>query len=122
MISCLGLMYYLPPASWWRFVGWLLLGLALYTSYGYCRSTIGRDEGRPAYPPLALRVAALGFLSMAIGSFVVPHGSTAQQLVKQALDSGLPEHGRALAGILLVVAGLVLAAAGGVRGFTRAQR
>src|SRR3954468_4893698 len=24
--SCVFLMYYLPPASWWRFVGWLVLG------------------------------------------------------------------------------------------------
>ena len=25
-VSCVFLMYYLPPTSWWRFVAWLLLG------------------------------------------------------------------------------------------------
>jgi APA family basic amino acid/polyamine antiporter len=30
--SSLFLMVYLPPSSWWRFIGWLVLGLAVYTS------------------------------------------------------------------------------------------
>ena len=28
-------MFYLPPASWWRFIGWLVLGFAVYTSFGF---------------------------------------------------------------------------------------
>lgn len=44
--SCLFLMWYLPPASWWRFVGWLTLGLAFYALHGYRHSTLGAAEGR----------------------------------------------------------------------------
>jgi APA family basic amino acid/polyamine antiporter len=42
-ISCLGLAYYLPPKSWLRFVGWLVLGLCVYLSYGYWHSRLRRQ-------------------------------------------------------------------------------
>ena len=32
--ACLGLIVYLPPTSWLRFVAWLVVGLALYALYG----------------------------------------------------------------------------------------
>jgi APA family basic amino acid/polyamine antiporter len=70
-VSCLFLMYYLPPTSWWRFVAWLALGLSVYFSYGYSRSTIGRRLGRPAHTPLGLKIAGLGFLLLAIGLFII---------------------------------------------------
>ena len=38
ILSCLGLIYYLPPSSWWRFVGWLGVGLVIYLAYGYRHS------------------------------------------------------------------------------------
>ena len=59
--SCLFLMYYLPPASWWRFIGWLVLGLSIYTAYGYTRSTIGQALGPPVADPAAAE-ARLGRL------------------------------------------------------------
>lgn len=34
-LSCLGLIAYLPPSSWGRFVGWLLTGLVVYGAYGF---------------------------------------------------------------------------------------
>ena len=34
VISCLGLAIYLPPASWMRFIGWLGVGLVVYSTYG----------------------------------------------------------------------------------------
>ena len=40
IISCLGLIYYLPPSSWWRFVGWLAVGLVIYLLYGYRHSRL----------------------------------------------------------------------------------
>ena len=49
--SCIFLMFYLPPTSWWRFIGWLVLGMSIYFSYGYTHSVIGRESGRPAKPP-----------------------------------------------------------------------
>jgi basic amino acid/polyamine antiporter, APA family len=42
VLSCLGLMFYLPPLSWWRFAAWLAIGLALYATYGYRRSVLRR--------------------------------------------------------------------------------
>jgi APA family basic amino acid/polyamine antiporter len=71
--SCFFLIFFLPPASWWRFVGWLMLGFAIYLSYGYTRSSVGRTLGRPARTPLTLKVAALGFLLVAVGLFAIPH-------------------------------------------------
>ena len=43
IVSCLGLIYYLPPSSWWRFVGWLLAGLVIYILYGYRHSRLRRS-------------------------------------------------------------------------------
>jgi APA family basic amino acid/polyamine antiporter len=34
IVSCAGLMWGLPPANWWRFGIWLLVGLAIYVGYG----------------------------------------------------------------------------------------
>jgi APA family basic amino acid/polyamine antiporter len=39
-ISCVGLAIYLPPSSWWRFFGWLGLGMVVYIAYGYRRSRL----------------------------------------------------------------------------------
>ena len=40
ILSCLGLIYYLPPSSWWRFAGWLGVGLVIYLFYGYRHSRL----------------------------------------------------------------------------------
>jgi APA family basic amino acid/polyamine antiporter len=40
ILSCLFLIFYLPPTSWWRFVGWLLAGLVVYVLYGYRHSRL----------------------------------------------------------------------------------
>src|SRR5712692_3042392 len=45
--SCLGLIYYLPPSSWWRFVGWLGVGLVIYLLYGYRHSRLRGAGPRP---------------------------------------------------------------------------
>jgi APA family basic amino acid/polyamine antiporter len=38
LVSCGFLVVYLPPASWLRFFGWLVAGLAVYGAYGFRRS------------------------------------------------------------------------------------
>jgi APA family basic amino acid/polyamine antiporter len=110
--SCLFLMYYLPPASWWRFIGWLILGLAIYTSYGYTRSTIGRQLGRPTRTPFSMKVAALGFLSTAVGLFIIPHDAGPGRLMAAASSAASADHGRSLAGLALIGAGVVLGLSG----------
>ena len=116
--SCLFLMYYLPPASWWRFVGWLVLGLAIYTSYGYTRSAIGRKLGRPERTPPAMKLASTGFLATAVGLFVIPHDAGPGQLVAAAADAAQADHLRSLVGLSLIACGIVL----GVAGLARAGR
>jgi basic amino acid/polyamine antiporter, APA family len=43
-ISCIGLAIYLPPSSWWRFFGWLALGLIFYFAYGYRHSRLRNPQ------------------------------------------------------------------------------
>jgi APA family basic amino acid/polyamine antiporter len=50
IISCLYLIYYLPPTSWLRFAAWLNFGFVIYVGYGSVRSRLtGRQHAeRPA--------------------------------------------------------------------------
>jgi APA family basic amino acid/polyamine antiporter len=109
VLSCLFLMYYLPPASWWRFIGWLVLGLAVYSMYGYSRSTIGAAAGRAMRTPASLKLAGLGFLAIAVGLFVIPHDATVFALLEKARASGAEDQKRTLAGLLMMAGGLVAA-------------
>ena len=44
-ISCVGLIYYLPPSSWMRFFGWLVVGGLIYFSYGFRHSRLAAPKG-----------------------------------------------------------------------------
>jgi APA family basic amino acid/polyamine antiporter len=114
-VSCLFLMYYLPPASWWRFVGWLALGLSIYLSYGYVRSEVGLKIGRPSKTPLGLKLSALGFLLLAIGLFTIPHSSPLSELM-QKMSTGMAEGKRTLIAFTCIGLGLVLGILGGIVG------
>ena len=46
ILSCLYLVYYLPPTSWLRFAAWLNFGFVIYVAYGSLHS---RLTGLPAY-------------------------------------------------------------------------
>jgi APA family basic amino acid/polyamine antiporter len=113
--SCIFLMLYLPPSSWWRFFGWLVLGFAVYTSFGYVHSLIGRNEGRPATTPGSLKIASLGFLLIASGMFTIPHDAGLGKLISYAGDAAAEGHGRSLVGLSLIGAGIVLGALGLLR-------
>jgi APA family basic amino acid/polyamine antiporter len=114
--SCLFLIYFLPEGSYWRFGGWLLLGLAVYLSYGYTRSTIGQKLGRPQRSPLALKLAAIGFVVAAAGLFTIPHDAGMGKLITEATTAESENHGYALAGFLLIISGLVIGIAGSLLG------
>jgi len=118
--SCVFLMVYLPPASWWRFIGWLVLGMSVYFAYGYTHSTVGREAGRAARAELPQKLAALGFLLAGVGLFVIPHDAGLGELLQEAAAAGNPDHGRALIGLTLIVAGLLLGLAGMLSGRPRA--
>jgi APA family basic amino acid/polyamine antiporter len=112
VLSCLFLMFYLPPASWWRFIGWLVLGFAIYSAYGYSRSVIGQKLGRPSRTSSALKIASLGFLLTASGLFTIPHNAGLIELLRLAGAAGGPGHGRSLLGLSLIVIGLILGTIG----------
>jgi basic amino acid/polyamine antiporter, APA family len=115
-ISCALLIYFLPEGSYWRFVGWLSLGLAVYLSYGYSRSSVGLKLGRPSRTPLLLKVSAICFVVVAIGLFVIPHDVAPRELLHEAFDSSVEKHGQTLTGLLMVVLGLIAGVASAVLG------
>jgi len=114
--SCIFLMVYLPPASWWRFVGWLVLGMAIYFSYGYHHSAVGRESGRPQTASMAQRLMALGWFLAACGLFVIPHDAGPTQLFHEMVTTAEGDHTRALVGLSLIGVGLVGVVAGALGG------
>jgi basic amino acid/polyamine antiporter, APA family len=40
ILACLLLMFSLPPENWYRLLGWMVLGLLVYFSYGYRHSVL----------------------------------------------------------------------------------
>ena len=87
--SCIFLMVYLPPSSWWRFIGWLVLGMAIYFSYGYSHSVVGKGAGRPAKSP-GQNLAALGFLLAGIGAVHHPPRRRARRADPRGHHDGCP--------------------------------
>lgn len=111
-ISCALLIYFLPEGSYWRFVGWLMLGLAVYLSYGYTRSGVGQKMGRPTRTPLGLKFAAVCCTLVAIGLFVIPHDVAPRELFSEAFDSTAEKHNQTLYGLLIIIGGVIGAAIG----------
>lgn len=71
IVSCLYLIYYLPPTSWLRFAAWLNLGFVIYVGYGSVHSRLtGRHtsehpaehEAETAYTGAWLGVIGTGLL------------------------------------------------------------
>src|SRR5256714_15050698 len=110
-VSCVFLMYYLPPTSWWRFVAWLLLGLAVYLSYSYSRSEIGKKIGRASITAPWLMLMALGSFLLAIGLLTIPHDAALAELISQ-LGGQFAEARQTFIGTITIVAGLHSAGAG----------
>jgi len=111
-LSCALLIYFLPEGSYWRFVGWLMLGLSVYFSYGYTRSAVGQKLGRPSLTPLGLKFAAVCFILVAVGLFVIPHDVAPRELFSEAFDATAEKHNQTLYGLMIIIAGLIGAAAG----------
>jgi APA family basic amino acid/polyamine antiporter len=116
VFSCIFLMYYLTSDTWWRFIGWLVLGISIYLAYGYTRSAIGIKIGRPTRTPLMLKVSAIGFLMLAVGLFTVPHELGLSGSLDAASTSGAEQHTRSLIGYMLIVIGFALGIIGSVMG------
>ncbi|HXI25698.1 MAG TPA: amino acid permease [Pyrinomonadaceae bacterium] len=117
-VSCIFLMYYLPPTSWWRFVAWLLLGLAVYLSYSYSKSEIGKKIGRSPITAPWLILMALGSFLLAIGLLTIPHDASFKEILGQ-LQGGFANAKQSFVGSILIVAGVIAAAAGALIGLAR---
>jgi len=107
-VSCLFLMYYLPPTSWWRFVAWLMIGLSVYLSYGYARSELGRKVDRPRTTPGWLMLLALGSFLIAVGILAVPHHASISELSDQMSGGS----GRTIFAVGSIGLGMLLGIAG----------
>lgn len=76
IISCLYLIYYLPPTSWLRFAAWLNLGFVIYVGYGAVNSRLtGRahaerpaeHDARTAYTGALLAITGVALLILMRG-------------------------------------------------------
>ena len=106
-LSCALLIYFLPGGSYWRFIGWLALGLAVYFSYGYTRSAVGQKLGRPERTPMGLKFAAVCCVVVAVGLFVIPHEIAPRQLVAEVFDTTAEHHTQTLYGLIIIIAGVI---------------
>jgi hypothetical protein len=111
-------MYYLPPTSWWRFVAWLLLGLAVYLSYSYSKSEIGKKIGRSSITAPWLMLMALGSFLLAIGLLTIPHDASLKDLIGQ-LGGRFAENKQTFVGAILIVFGVISALVGAIIGFVQ---
>ncbi len=119
--ACVLLMYFLPAASWWRFAGWLVLGLSIYASYGFVHSVVGQSMGRPDRTPFGLQVAAVAFLAAAVGMFVIPHETGLVAELNDLRTAGARGHLRAMWGVGLIAIGLTIGLVASWRGLRRVQ-
>jgi APA family basic amino acid/polyamine antiporter len=66
--SCFALMYGLPLETWERLILWMVIGLALYVTYGVRKSNISRERGLDRATVLTadamLLVLSVGMLSL----------------------------------------------------------
>jgi basic amino acid/polyamine antiporter, APA family len=118
-ISCLFLMYYLPPTSWWRFVAWLMIGLSVYLSYGYVRSELGQKSGRPTKTETWLSLLGIGSFLIAVGLLAIPHGSSLSELTAELSAAGSK---RTLFAFVCIGLGIALAVVGLILGSMRGKQ
>jgi len=117
-VSYIFLMYYLPGTSWWRFIAWLLLGFAVYLSYGYSRSAIGRQIGRSPITAPWLMLMASGSFLLAIGLLTIPHDAAVSESLRKAA-SGFAEGKREVIAFGCIGIGILSAAVGSIIGFAQ---
>jgi basic amino acid/polyamine antiporter, APA family len=117
-VSCVFLMYYLPPTSWWRFVAWLLLGLAVYLSYSYSKSEIGKKIGRAQITTPWLMLMALGSFLLAIGLLTIPHNASLSELISQ-MGGRFGEARQTFIGTILILLGIIAAIIGAIIGVSQ---
>jgi len=74
LLSCFYLMTQLGYDNWIRFLGWLVIGLVIYVSYGYTHSSLGKTAS-PAHKSSLWFGLAGGILSVVAVSVLMPDHS-----------------------------------------------
>ena len=68
IVTCLGIMVFLPADTWLRLVMWMLLGIDIYSSYGITHSKLGNGtHKRHGQTVLNLIGISLSFLCVIVG-------------------------------------------------------
>jgi APA family basic amino acid/polyamine antiporter len=70
IVSCLYLIYYLPPTSWLRFAAWLNLGFVIYAGYGLLHSRLSQGGEETHHSRLSHSVHIGAWLAL-IGTFLL---------------------------------------------------
>jgi APA family basic amino acid/polyamine antiporter len=70
--SCLYLMRGLPTLTWWRFLGWLAIGLFIYSLYGVRHSRLARGSVAPLASGLKA-LAVVTAIAAAAAWWLLPH-------------------------------------------------
>ena len=81
IVSCLYLIYYLPPTSWLRFAAWLNFGFLIFATYGSVKSKLTGREHAPTSSAHDLATATHGAWLYLAG--------TALLILTRALDVAL---------------------------------
>jgi hypothetical protein len=84
IISCLYLIYFLPPTSWLRFAAWLNFGFVIYVGYGSNKSVLTGEHTTPNKAEHMAHTAYTGMWLLVIG--------TALMLFMRAFDVWLVAH------------------------------
>jgi APA family basic amino acid/polyamine antiporter len=67
VLSCLYLIFYLPPTSWLRFAAWLNFGFLIYVAYGAIHSRLMSSDMKKRGPEHLAYTARLGIILLLIG-------------------------------------------------------
>jgi APA family basic amino acid/polyamine antiporter len=67
VLSCLYLIFYLPPTSWLRFAAWLNFGFLIYVGYGAIHSRLMSSDMKKRSPAHLAYTARLGVTLLLIG-------------------------------------------------------
>lgn len=59
IVSCFGMMIFLPFDTWYRLIAWLIIGLDIYLFYGLTRSKLGSDSKSPEAVKKASKVISM---------------------------------------------------------------
>jgi hypothetical protein len=71
---------------------------------------------------MGLKLAAVCFILVAVGLFVIPHDVAPRELFSEAFDASAEKHDQTLYGLIIIIGGLVGAALGIALGTSKSKQ